>query len=219
MYVCISIFFFEPFFEGMDGGWDLHSANARSIKQRELWFIWEAAIYWLVGTGWKNKTQGRWKKNPEPDRNQTDRNRTGPGPDRTRTGPGPEWHPRSKGFPSWIMDHGSWINDQVSRIMDHGSRINDQVSRIMDQVSSIKDQGSWTLFWHEWPSWKGYGRDIKTVQIYNRRPIILYRFRNIQDLGPCFGMNGHPRRATDMILSLSKSTTEDLSFYIGFVKD
>merc|ERR1712110_1044684 len=43
-------------------------------------------------------------------------------------------------------------------------------------LSRIKDQGSWTLFWHEWASWKRYGRDIKTVQIYNRRPIILYRF-------------------------------------------
>ena len=35
----------------------------------------------------------------------------------------------------------------------------------------------WTLFWHEWASLKRYGRDIKTVQIYNRRSIILYRFR------------------------------------------
>ena len=29
-------------------------------------------------------------------------------------------------------------------------------------------------------------------------------------------MNGHPRRDTDVISRLSKSTTEDLSFYIGF---
>ena len=40
----------------------------------------------------------------------------------------------------------------------------------------IKDQGSWTLFWHEWASWKRYGRDIKTIQIYYQRSIILYRF-------------------------------------------
>ena len=32
-------------------------------------------------------------------------------------------------------------------------------------------------------------------------------------------MNEHPKRATDMILRLSKSTIEDLSFYIGFVKE
>ena len=72
-----------------------------------------------------------------------------------------------------------------------------------------------------------YGRDIKTVQIYNRRPIILYRFYKdpikyqgswtlFTDLGPCFGMNGHSRRAMDVILRLSKSTTDFLSFYIGF---
>ena len=29
-------------------------------------------------------------------------------------------------------------------------------------------------------------------------------------------MNGHPRRAMDMILRLSKSTTEDLSAFIDF---
>ena len=46
-------------------------------------------------------------------------------------------------------------------------------SRIKDL---IKDLGSWTLFWHEWASSKGYGRDIKTVQVYNPRSIILYRF-------------------------------------------
>ena len=64
---------------------------------------------------------------------------------------------------------------------------------------------------------------MNTVQIYNQRPIILYRFYNgitrIKDLGPCFGMNRHPRRDTDVILRLSKSTFEDLSFYIGFVKE
>ena len=38
----------------------------------------------------------------------------------------------------------------------------------------------------------------------------------IMDHGPCFGMNGHLRRATDAILRLSKSTIEDLSFFIGF---
>ena len=34
------------------------------------------------------------------------------------------------------------------------------------------------------------------------------------DLGPCFGMNGHPRRATDMILRLSRSNNRcSNSFY------
>ena len=32
-------------------------------------------------------------------------------------------------------------------------------------------------------------------------------------------MNGDPRRDTDVILRLSKSTIEDLPFDIGFVKD
>ena len=47
--------------------------------------------------------------------------------------------------------------------------------------SRIKDQGPWTLdlgpwTWHEWPSWKGYRREIKTIRIYYQRSIILYRF-------------------------------------------
>merc|ERR1711953_1340100 len=84
---------------------------------------------------------------------------------------------------SLIMDHGSRIMDQGSWIMNHGSRIMDQGSWIMDQGSLVKDHGSWIkdhgsriLFWHEWPSWKGYGRDIKTIQIYNQRSIVLFRF-------------------------------------------
>ena len=32
-------------------------------------------------------------------------------------------------------------------------------------------------------------------------------------------MNGHPRRDTDVILRLSKSTIDDLSFYEGFEKE
>ena len=35
---------------------------------------------------------------------------------------------------------------------------------------------------------------------------------------PCFGMNDHPGRDTDVISRLSKSTIEDLSFYIGFTR-
>ena len=33
-----------------------------------------------------------------------------------------------------------------------------------------------------------------------------------KDHGPCFGTNEHPRRDTDVILRLSKSTIEDLPF-------
>ena len=36
------------------------------------------------------------------------------------------------------------------------------------------------------------------------------------DVGPCFGTNEHPRRDTDVILRLFKSTNDFLSFYIGF---
>ena len=36
----------------------------------------------------------------------------------------------------------------------------------------------------------------------------------LKDLGPCFGMNGHPRRATDAILKLSRSKNRfPISFY------
>ena len=38
----------------------------------------------------------------------------------------------------------------------------------------------------------------------------------IKDLGPCFGMNGHPRKAMDVIVGLSKFTSDDLSVFIGF---
>ena len=36
------------------------------------------------------------------------------------------------------------------------------------------------------------------------------------NVGPCFGTNDHPRRGTDVMLRLSKSTIEDLSFCKGF---
>ena len=39
------------------------------------------------------------------------------------------------------------------------------------------------------------------------------------DVGPYFGTNEHPRRDTDVISRLSKSTIEDLSIYKGFVKE
>ena len=40
----------------------------------------------------------------------------------------------------------------------------------------------------------------------------------IKDQGPCFGMNQHPGRDTDVISRLSKSTVQDLSFYLGFTR-
>ena len=39
-------------------------------------------------------------------------------------------------------------------------------------------------------------------------------FLFLSDLGPCFGMNEHPRRATDVILRLSRSKNRfPISFY------
>ena len=63
-----------------------------------------------------------------------------------------------------------------------------------------------------------YGRDIKTVHIYNRKSIIFNRLDNGITCIKGFGMNVHPRRGMDVISRLSKSTIEDLSFYIGFVR-
>ena len=62
--------------------------------------------------------------------------------------------------------------------------------RIMDHGSWIKDHGSW----------------------------IKDQGSRILDLGPCFGMNDHPGRDTDVISRPSKSTIKDLSFYIGFTR-
>ena len=81
-----------------------------------------------------------------------------------------------------------------SRIKDQWSRIG---SRILNQGSKNKDQRS---------------------RIEDQRPRIKYQGSRILDQGPCFGMNEHPGRDTDVISSLSKSTTQDLSFYIGFTR-
>ena len=112
------------------------------------------------------------------DRNRTDRNRTGPGPDPDRSD---IRGAKASHHGSWIIDQrlkikDQWssINDQRSSIMDQGSSIKYQVSSIKDQGSRIKDLGPWT--WHEWPSWTGYRREIKTIRIYYQRSIILYRF-------------------------------------------
>ena len=58
-------------------------------------------------TDWNRTDRTDQNQTDQTDQNQTDRNRT-------RL----EGHPRSKGFPSWIMDHGSWIKYQGSRILD-----------------------------------------------------------------------------------------------------
>ena len=124
---------------------------------------------------------------PEPDR---------PEPDRPTSWTRQERHPRSRGFPSKIKDHGSWIEDgikyQRSRIVDQRPRIKDQGSKIKDQGSSIQDQGP---------------RIGSTIKDQRSR---------IKDHGPCFGTNEHPRRDTGVILRLSKCTIVFLSFYIGF---
>merc|ERR1711953_72184 len=85
---------------------------------------------------------------PEPDRLELDR----PESDR-RTGPGPD--------PDRTRTRVTTAEQRLP-IMDHGSW--------------IKDHGPWTLFWHEWPSWTGYRREIKNIRIYYQRSIILYRF-------------------------------------------
>ena len=64
----------------------------------------------------------------------------------------------------------------------------------MDQGLWIKDHESWIM---------DHGSRIKD------------HGSRIMDQGSCFGMNGHPRRDTDVISRLSESTIEDLSFYIG----
>ena len=101
-----------------------------------------------------------------------------------------------------IKDHVSWIMDQGSSIMDHGSQIKDHGSKIMDHGSRIKVQGSrildlgpWTLFWHERPFQKGSGRDIKTVQIYNRFSIMLYRCWKLKQ-----GQHGRFRRIYQLFM-------------------
>ena len=45
---------------------------------------------------------------------------------------------------------------------------------------------------------------------------IRYKVQGTRYKVPWFGANGHSRRDTDMRLRLSKSTTEDLSVFIGF---
>ena len=71
-----------------------------------------------------------------------------------------------------------------------------QRSWIMDQGSRIKDQG---------PRIKVQGPRIKV------------QGPRIKDHGPCFGTNEHPRRDTDVISRLSKSTIKGLSKYPSWV--
>ena len=139
---------------------------------------------------------------------QTDQNRTG------RTGP--EWHPWSRDFPSWIMDHGSKIKDQRSSIKDHGSSIK-------YQVSSIKDQGSRTL--DLGPGMNDHPRSdinvrsrpsestIKDLSFYIGFIRIQLSNKHVE---PCYGMNGHSRRDPDTISRLPDTTSHFLSVFIGF---
>ena len=153
-----------------------------------------------------------------PEFNQTDRNQT----DRNRTGP--ERHPRSKGFPSWIMDQGSRIKDHGSLIKDQRSSIKDQRSTIMYHGSSTKDQGSWTLdLVLAWMTiLEGIYTDVRSRPFESIiKDLSFYiGFTRIQSsvrhLGPCFGMNGHSRRDPDMISRLPDTTNHFLSAFIGF---
>ena len=101
------------------------------------------------------------------------------------------------------------MNDHPGRDTDVRSRpsestINDLsfyigLTRIASSYKDrIKDQGSWI---------KDHGSSIKDPGSW------------IKDLGLCFGMNDHPGRDTDVISRLSKSTIEELSFYIGFTME
>ena len=94
--------------------------------------------------------------------------------------------PRSLNLDLWsiILDPWSLIGFTFYLI----SRIREKGSRIRDQGSRIKDRGSRI---------KDQGSRIGS---------------RIKDHGPCFGTNEHPRRDTDVILRLSKSTTDDQSF-------
>ena len=106
------------------------------------------------------------------------------------------------------------IKDQRSRIKDPGSKIKDQGSRIKDRVLACMSILEGIRTWYQdCPSLRS--------KIYHFISVLQGSDQGsrIKDLGPCFGMNGHPRRATDVILRLSKSTIDFLSFYIGFVKE
>ena len=98
---------------------------------------------------------------------------------------------------SWIKDHGSKINDQVSRILDLGpcSGMHDHPGRDTDvrsrpSESTIKDLSFYIGF-------------IK-IQSSNK------------NVGPCFCMNGHFRRDPDLISRLPDTTIHVLSVFIGF---
>ena len=56
-------------------------------------------------------------------------------------------------------------------------------------------------------TWKRYMTDLYCKILYSTVRTV-----------PCFGMTVHPGRDTDVISRPSKSTIEDLSFYIGFTR-
>ena len=97
------------------------------------------------------------------------------------------------------MDQGSRILDlgPCSGMNNHPGRDTDVISR--PSKSTIKNQSCHIGFTR-------IGSRIKDF-----RPC----FGTNRDLGPCFGMKGDPRSDTDVIVRLSKSATDFLSFYIG----
>ena len=90
------------------------------------------------------------------------------------------------------------MTQRLTASKDHGPRTKDQGLRTKDHGPRTKDRG---------PRTKDQGPRIKDLG------------PRTKDLGPCFGTNEHPRRDTDVILRLSKSTIEDLSFYLGFTME
>ena len=106
-----------------------------------------------------------------------------------------------------FLDQGSRINDQGSRTKDHGPCFgtNEHPRRDTDLILRLSKSTIEDLSFYI-----GFTRIGSRIKDQGSR---------ILDLGPCFGMNGHPRRAMDVILRLSKSTTEDLSVFIGFRRD
>ena len=84
------------------------------------------------------------------------------------------------------VDQGSSIKDKA-RIEEQGLRIKDQWSRIKDQGSRMKAGGR---------TWRPARQDPED------------QGSRIKNHGPCFGMNEHPRRDTDVILRQSKAPIE-----------
>ena len=103
------------------------------------------------------------------------------------------------------------IKDQGSRIMDQGSRI---MHLVLARLSILEEIRTW---YQDSP--KLHSSSSPPDRFYSRIHGQNDRLWWSIDFGPCFGTNEHPRRDNDVILRLSKSTTEDLPFQIGFIME